>query len=82
MCLEREQAFFEEHRAEWLEHHEGKFALIHGTELAGFYDTDEKAYEEGVDRWGVVPFLIKRVLREDPIEHIPALFHGLIHAGI
>ena len=81
MPLEVELKLFEEKREEWLAHHEGKFALISEQQVAGFYDSAESAYEEGVLRWGTVPFLIKQISRSDPIEHIPALVHGLINAG-
>ncbi len=81
MALEAELKQFEEKRVEWLAHYEGKFVLIFEQEVAGFYDSAEAAYEEGVRRWGNVSFLIKQVLPSDPVEHIPALVYGLIDAG-
>ncbi len=80
--LEAEKKFFEQHRTEWLKSHQGKFALIKGDSLAGFFDTTEDAFMVGVDKWGNVPILIKQVLPEDPIEHIPSLTCGLIHAMV
>jgi hypothetical protein len=82
MQLQKELQMFDSKRGEWLAHHQGKFALVRGQEAAGFYDTAESAYAEGVQRWGNVPFLIKQVLLEDPIEHVPALVYGLINAGV
>ena len=81
MPLELELEFFDSKRVEWLANHTGKFVLIRKNEVAGFYDTPESAYEEGVRRWGNVAFLIKQVLAEDRIEHIPSLVYGLINAG-
>ena len=58
---------FEEHRAEWLEHHKGKVALVKGETIEGFYGSAQDAYHRGVNLWGDVPFLIKDVLPEDPV---------------
>lgn len=81
MALEQEIVFFDQNKADWLQHHLGKFAVIRTNELAGFYDNAAGAYVAGVDRWGDSPFLIRQVCDEEPIEHIPALTYGLIHAG-
>ena len=40
----------------------GKYALIHGTELAGTFDTENDAINEGYQRWGNVPFLVKQIV--------------------
>lgn len=47
---------------------EGKFVLIRGTELVGFYDTFEEASREGTRRYFVKrePYLIKQVLTYEP----------------
>ena len=52
--LKEEQAFFEANRAALLKEHQGKFALIKGSELIGTFDTDENAYTEGVAKFGNV----------------------------
>lgn len=80
--LEKELKFFEEHRAEWLQYHAGKFALIKDCELVGVFDSDEAAYQAGVERWGNIPFLIKQILPHDRIEQIPALMYGLVNADL
>ena len=80
VALETEIHYFEQHRVEWVKHHREKFALVKGETLHGIYDTADNAYEAGVEAWGNVPFLIKQILPEDPIEQVPALVHGLIHA--
>ena len=77
--LSRELDFFAKHKAEWLARQEGKYVLIKGDELGGFFDNAEAAFENGVDRWGNVPMLIKRVLPTDPVESSPALRFGLIN---
>ena len=40
---------------------EGKFVLIRKTDVAGFFDTYEDAVQAGYDRFGLDPFLVKRV---------------------
>ena len=80
VSLKTELTYFEQHRAEWLEHYAGKFALIRGTQVGGMYDSLEGAYTAGVGLWGNVPFLIKQILREDLIEESPALMYGLLNA--
>lgn len=80
MVLEKELDYFDRHRSEWIEHHRGKFALLRDQDLEGTYDTAEAAYEAGIKLWGNVPFLIKQILLEDPIEQAPALMYGLLHA--
>jgi len=80
VALETELRFFESHRLEWVDHHLGKFALVKGERLQGVYDTNQAAYEAGVELWGNVAFLIKQILPEDPIEQAPALVYGLLNA--
>ena len=83
MVLQQEVDYFEGRRAELVEHHEGKFALIHGEEFAGSFDTADNAYSEGIRRWGVTPFLIKEIQEHDEIMAIPALYLGLmLHAAV
>lgn len=78
--LRDEIAFFESKRAELLLAHEGKFALVKGSDLVGIYDDQAAAYKEGLTRFGNQPFLIKQVARQDPVQSIPALHLGLIRA--
>lgn len=80
MELEREQAYFEENRAKLLAEHMGKFALIKESEFVGTYDTEEAAYVEGLQRFGNSPFLVKQILPDDPVVHLPALSLGLLRA--
>lgn len=39
----------------------GKFALVKGDEVAGVYDSYSDALKIGYERFGLVPFLVKRV---------------------
>lgn len=40
---------------------EGKFALIHGSDLVGTYQSYEDALKVGYDRFGLKPFLVKKI---------------------
>ena len=78
--LATELAFFEERRAEWLQHYAGQFALLKGRELLGTFSTQAEAIQAGLARLGNVPFLVKQVLPSEPIALSPALMLGLLHA--
>ena len=52
------------HLDEMLEHHEGKFTIFAGEEPLGFWDTETKALQEGIKRYGVLPLLVREVSRE------------------
>ncbi len=80
MELQRELAYYNTIRPKLLEHHEGQFVLIKGTEFVGAFTKAEEAYEAGVKKFGNQPFLIKQVLREERIETLPSLTLGLIGA--
>jgi hypothetical protein len=60
MALEKELATYQRKLEELLPH-EGKFALIHGDELAGTWDTYEDALQAGYQKFGLTPFLVKRI---------------------
>jgi hypothetical protein len=40
---------------------DGKFALVHDSELVGIYADYEKALSEGYDKFGTTPFLVKQI---------------------
>lgn len=80
MALEQEETYFAEHRARLLAEHPGKFALIKGSEFIDTFDSEENAYVAGLQRFGNTPFLVKQILPEDPVAHLPALSLGLIRA--
>ena len=79
MKLDAELKLFGERLDEWLDRHKGKYVLIKNDDVAGFFDSAETAFENGVDRWGNVPMLIKKVVEHEPVEHAPALHFGLLN---
>jgi len=80
VALEKEMTYYAKHRDELLQHYKNLYVLIKGEELIGAFTTDAEAYQAGVEQFGDEPFLIKRVTRDEEIEHIPALSLGLLHA--
>jgi hypothetical protein len=60
MALEKELATYQQKLGELLAH-EGKFVLIHGDEVAGICGTYEEALKEGYGKFGLDPFLVKRI---------------------
>lgn len=80
MALEEEQAFYEANLGRLLAEHKEKFALIKGSALIGTFDTAETAYVEGLQRFGNTPFLVKQILPEESVAHLPALSLGLLRA--
>lgn len=81
-ALDRELRLFEENRERFLaEGLAGRFVLIKGEEIVGFYPSPSDAYNVGIQRFGNVPMLIKKVSKDEPTASVPALTLGLIHAG-
>jgi len=82
MPLETELAAFEKMKAELLKNYDGKFALVHGQDFIGAYDTAENAYSEGVKRFGREAFLVRKISAHEEVYRNQALHLGLIHARI
>ena len=80
--LEIEIRYFEANLENWLKDHQGKFALVKGEELIGTFDNPENAYIAGVQKFGNVPFLIRRITGQDTTVHLPALTLGLLRANV
>lgn len=80
MALETELAHYDSIKEDLLKHYEGKFVLVIANEQLGIFDKSEDAYKRGIELKGNVPMLIKRILKAEPIEHIPAMVLGLINA--
>lgn len=74
--IEQELEFFGTVKDSLVEHHEGKYVVIHDSTVVSVWDTQESAYLDGITRFGNVPFLIKRILKTEQAEEIPLLFLG------
>ncbi|MBI2928450.1 MAG: hypothetical protein HYY24_22505 [Verrucomicrobia bacterium] len=66
--LETEWRFFEENRDRFVKEAEGKYALVKGRRLYGFFEAERDALDEGYRRFGEPPFLVHQVTKvEVPI---------------
>jgi hypothetical protein len=79
--FEKELEYYKANKEELLKHHENQFAVIKGNSLLGAYTTEQEAYEAGLKELGNVPFLIKRVTKEEEVVRFPALAIGVINAN-
>lgn len=80
--LKTELEFFEAQKGELLLHFEHKFVLVKNQALHGSFDSFKAAYERGLDLFGNVPMLIKRVERDETPLAFPALALGVLRANI
>ena len=53
---------------------EGQFVLIRSSEVCGFYDEYVKALTEGYSRFGIMPFLVKKVKQQQEPHRVTRLF--------
>jgi len=73
--LTLELAWFEQNRWLWFHQAEGKFALVKGETLFGFYENWIDAVREGIQRFPPrlnqhSPFLVKKILLKDEVFYI------------
>ncbi len=61
---------FETMKDELLEKYEGKIIAMKDGKVVGVYDSEEETVKDVVKRFGLVPVLIKRVRRNEPVEEI------------
>jgi len=80
--LRRELEAYERMRAELLEKYRGKVVAIKDGELVGVYDSEEDAFRDVVERYGLVPVLIKRVTEEEKPVDMPSLVYGLLRVEL
>ena len=55
------------HLEKFLKEHPEEFVLIKGNTIVDFYPTCKEALENGLERFGNVPFLIKHVREEEEV---------------
>ena len=78
--LDKERAFFESNQVRWRKKFPGTLALVKDSELIGTYAAQEDALAEGARRFGLHPFLVRRVDDERAPVYIPALDLGILSA--
>ncbi len=62
MVLDSEMETYEQNRSKLLGSSPGKWVLIHRTDIADVFDTQDDAVAEGYRRFGNVPFLVKQIV--------------------
>jgi hypothetical protein len=74
MALEREMEAYRRELPRLLEEGEqGRFALVHGDMVISIWDTRRDAVQAGHERFGLTPFLVQEVQREERRVVIPLL---------
>jgi hypothetical protein len=68
MALEKELETYHRELPNMLTN-EGKYVLIHEDDVAGFWDTYEDALQAGYERFGLKPFLVKRVQAVETVQY-------------
>jgi hypothetical protein len=80
IVLDEEIQYFNESLEDWLKQYQGMVALVKGKELIGVFNTEDEALAEGARRYQLQPFLVRRIMREQPNISIPALTLGILNA--
>jgi len=63
--LSREIETYHKHKAELLKDNTGKYVLIKGEEIINIFDTQNDAIRVGIDKFGNMPFLVKKIEEVD-----------------
>ena len=73
MELELELETYEAKLPELRAAHEGKFVLIHGTEIVGIFPTRNDAVDAGYDSFGLTPFFVEQIGPKKRIVFVPRI---------
>ncbi len=80
--LEQELSYYSQKLSEWLDEYRGRFVLVKDHELIGVFDTFEDGVTEGARRFGLSPFLVRRVQENTEEVKIPAFTLGVLNAPL
>jgi len=78
MPLEVELVTYREKLPE-LQAQSGKFALVHGKDIVGVYGTYEDALNEGYQKFGLNPFLVRQIQAVEQVQFITRLLDSPCH---
>jgi hypothetical protein len=78
--LEQERRFYTIHAGDWEKSHPGKFVVVKGEALVGYFDSLDEALAAGASRFGLTSFLVRQVGANVEAVQIPALTLGLLRA--
>lgn len=76
--IEKELKAYEEMKEELLKKYRGKVVAIKEGKLLGVYESEEDAFRDVLEKYGLVPVLIKRVVDKEKPEEIPSYTYGLL----
>lgn len=65
--LERELDVYKRHQMVLALEHEGKFVLVHASGAVSVHESYAAATEAGYEHYGLDPFLVKRIARDEPV---------------
>lgn len=75
--LDAELETYERQRDHLLATAENKFVLIHEDKVAGVYDSRNDALAQGYAQFGMVPFLVKQIVRVETPENFVSNLLGV-----
>ena len=76
--LRKELEAYERIKDELLKKYRGKVVAIKDGRLVGVYDSEEEAFKDVLEKYGLIPVLIKRVVEKEKPEEIPSYTYGLL----
>jgi len=76
--LDKELEAYEKMKQELLEKYRGKVVAVLGGKLVDIYDNEEEAYADIIEKYGLVPVLIKRAEEREHVEYNPAYVNRLL----
>ena len=60
--LATEKGVFDVHYNDWVKKYPFKYVLIKDKEIIGFYDSLEKGFKVGIDKYGLDNFYLKQIV--------------------
>ncbi len=69
--LDREWETFQANLPALLEKEAGRYVLIHGDQVAGVWNTNQEALEEGYRRFLLEPFLVQHIVADEKPIFVP-----------
>ncbi len=79
-ALEREREVFSSNVELWKIERAGKFVVIHGAEVLGFFESLDSAFTAGVESFGSEYFLVKQILPDEMV-NVSFMGRSLVSAG-
>ncbi len=71
--VQEEFELFQANKDEWIKEHEGRFVLIKGKQVVGFFDDEQHAIDEGLKRFPNTAFFVDEVAEKDDIRFVPRI---------